>query len=149
MLIRTHLAITLFVILLFVTHVNNPLTFVIITLIATMLPDVDSAFSTLGKGKQWRILQFLVEHRGPIHSLTFTITLSIILSFFFPTLAFGFFLGYATHLFVDSFTKEGIIPFWPYDKKSKGPLKTGGVIESGVFLMFLLTDVFLAIFVLL
>jgi inner membrane protein len=149
MLIRTHLAIAVFVILLFVNHVNNPVAFVIVTLIATMLPDVDSAFSTLGKGQQWRALQFFVDHRGPIHSLTFTIIIAIVLSFFFPGLAFGFFLGYGTHLFVDSFTKEGIIPFWPYDKKSKGPLRTGGVLESGVFLMFLLIDVFLAIFVLL
>lgn len=149
MLIRTHLAIAVFVILLFVLHVNNPLVFVVVTLIATMLPDVDSAFSTLGKGKHWRILQFFAEHRGPIHSFTFCIIIAIVLSFFFPTLAFGFFLGYGTHLFVDSFTKEGIVAFWPYDKKSNGPLKTGGVLESSVFLIFLLVDVFLAIFVLL
>ncbi len=149
MLIRTHLAIAVFVMLLFIQHVNNPLIFVVVTLIATMLPDIDSAFSTLGKGKQWAILQFFVEHRGPIHSFTFCIIVALVLSFFFPSLAFGFFLGYGSHLFVDSFTKEGIVPFWPYDKKSKGPLKTGGVLESGVFLMFLLIDVFLAIFVLL
>lgn len=149
MLIRTHLAIAVFVMLLFVQHVNNPLVFMTVLLIATMLPDVDSAFSTLGKGKQWRILQFFVEHRGPIHSLTLSIIISIILSFFLPTIAFAFFLGYSTHLFVDSFTKEGITPFWPQNKKSKGPLKTGGVLESSIFLAFLLIDVFLAIFTLL
>ncbi len=149
MLIRTHLAIAVFAMLLFVQQVNNKLVFVFVALIATMLPDIDCAFSTLGKNKGLRFLQFFIDHRGPIHSLTFCLVISFVLAFFWPTLAFGFFLGYAIHLFSDSFTKEGIMPFWPYPKKSSWRLKTGGVFESGVFLFFLLVDVFLFIFVIL
>ena len=149
MLIRTHLAIAVFAMLLFVQHVNNPLVFVFVALIATMLPDIDCAFSTLGKSKWFRFLQFFIDHRGPVHSLTFCLVISFILAFFLPTLVFGFFLGYAIHLFSDSFTKEGIMPFWPYHKKSSWRLKTGGILESGVFLFFLLVDVFLFIFVIL
>ena len=149
MLIRTHLAIAVFAMLLFVQHVNNKLVFVFVALIATMLPDIDCAFSTLGKSKGWRFLQFFIDHRGPIHSLTFCLVISVIFAFFLPTLAFGFFLGYSVHLFADSFTKEGIMPFWPYLGKSAWRLKTGGVLESGVFLFFHLVDVFLFIFVIL
>lgn len=149
MLIRTHLAIAVFVMLLFVQHVNNKLVFVFVSLIATMLPDIDCAFSTLGKGKEWRFLQFFIDHRGPVHSLTICLVVSLILAFFLPTIAFGFFLGYSVHLFVDSFTKEGIMPFWPYSKKSSWRLKTGSFLESSVLLTFLLVDAFLFIFIIL
>jgi len=147
MLKRTHLAIAVFVILLFIPHVNNKLVFTFVALIATLLPDIDLSDSTVGKRKGFRLLQFFVEHRGPIHSLTLCIIISIILSFFFPTLAFAFFLGYSVHLLSDSFTKDGIMPFWPYDKKVSWRLKTGEVIESSVFLVFLIVDIFLAIFI--
>ena len=141
------MAIAVFVILLFIQQVNNKVVFTFVVLLATLLPDMDLSGSTVGKKRGFRPLQFFVEHRGPIHSLTFCLIIAIILSFFFPTLAFAFFLGYAIHLFSDSFTKEGIMPFWPYDKKVSWRLKTGGFVESSVFLVFMLVDVFLAIFV--
>jgi membrane-bound metal-dependent hydrolase YbcI (DUF457 family) len=144
MLIRTHLAIVIFAMLLFIQHVNHQILFVFVTLIATLLPDVDSAFSTLGKGKAFRIIQFFVAHRGPIHSFSFCVVISVLLALFVPILSFGFFLGYGVHLFVDSFTKEGIVPFWPYPKKSSGPLKTGGLMESSIFLIFVLIDIVFA-----
>lgn len=140
------MAIAVFVILLFIPHVNNKIVFTFAALISTLLPDIDMSDSTVGKRKAFRFLQFFVEHRGPIHSLTLCIIISIILSFFFPILAFPFFLGYSVHLLSDSFTKEGITPFWPYDRKVGWRLRTGGVIESSIFLVFLLVDIFLAIF---
>jgi len=148
MLRRTHFAIVVFFILLFLQHVNDKIIFVFAALLATLIPDVDSAFSTLGKHKGFRFLQFFVEHRGLIHSLTFCIVISVILAFFFPTVSLGFFLGYSIHLFVDSFTKEGIVPFWPYPKKSTWRLKTGSFLESSIFLVFLLADVLLFFIVL-
>lgn len=146
MLLRTHLALVVFAIILFVGHVNSKLLFILVTLVATMLPDVDTAFSTIGKQKGFRILQFFVRHRGPIHSFSFCILVSIILAFFLPTVSFGFFLGYGLHLFVDSFTVEGIIPFWPYPRKSFWRLKTGSLIESSLFLVFVLVDLVLVVF---
>jgi membrane-bound metal-dependent hydrolase YbcI (DUF457 family) len=143
MLIRTHLAIVVFFIILFLEHVNDKLVFVFVALVATMLPDIDSAFSTLGKNKSFRFLQFFVVHRGPIHSFTFCILVSIVIAAFFPVISFGFFLGYAVHLFVDSLTKEGIVPFWPYPGKSTWGLKTGSLLESSIFLIFLLLDILL------
>jgi membrane-bound metal-dependent hydrolase YbcI (DUF457 family) len=147
MLIRTHLAIVVFFIILFLPHINDKIVFILVALVATMLVDIDSAFSTLGSNKGLRFLQFFVEHRGPMHSLTICVLVSVLLAFFVPVISFGFFLGYSIHLFVDSFTKEGIVPFWPYSAKSTWRLKTGSILESSIFLIFLLADVFMVIFI--
>ncbi len=146
MLLRTHLALTILAILLFVKHVNNQLLFILIILIATLLPDIDTGFSTLGKNRSFRFLQFFVRHRGIIHSFTFCVAVSLVLAVFFPTLSFGFFLGYSLHLFFDSLTKEGIMPFWPYSKKSCWRLRTGSLVETTIFLILLLADLIIFVF---
>jgi len=145
MLLRTHLAIVVAALLLFLPHVNNKIIFVFVALIATMLPDIDTGFSTLGKMKGFRFLQFFVRHRGFIHSFTFAILVSLIFAFFWPVGSLGFFLGFGIHLFVDSFTKDGIQPFWPYKKTSSWHLKTGSLVETTVFVFFILVDVALLI----
>lgn len=146
MLLRTHLALAVFVILLFVEHVNDQLVFIFVALIATALPDIDSGFSTVGKMKGFRFLQFFVRHRGLIHSFTFCIIVSLILAVFWPIVSLAFFLGYALHIFVDSFTIEGVAPFWPYKKKSSWRLRTGSIVETTLFLILIFFDIALVIF---
>jgi len=146
MFIKTHLAITVFAILLFVNHVSSKLLFIIVALAATFLPDIDTAFSTLGKFKGFRFLQFFIRHRGLFHSFSFCIFVSILFAMFVPSIAFAFFLAYSLHLVADSFTIEGIKPFWPYNKTSSGKIRTGGKIETGIFVFFLLFDIFMIIF---
>jgi len=143
MMLRTHLAIVILFIILFLPHVSSKFLFVIIALLATIVPDIDTGFSTIGKYKVLRILQVFVKHRGFFHSLTFCILISIIFAFFLPVLSFGFFLGYAIHLFADSFTQEGITPFWPYKKVSSWHFRTGGRVETTLFIFFLLLDLLL------
>lgn len=146
MLIRTHIALVLFVIMLFLPHINiNLFLFVIVALIATLIPDVDSGFSTLGKHGVFKILQVFTKHRGIFHSFTFCIIISVLLALFFPTISLAFFLGYAVHLFADSFTQEGIIPFWPYSRTSSWHFKTGGRVETSLFLSFVAMDIILLI----
>ena len=115
MLFKTHIAIAIFAIILFSPLVNNPLSFAIVALIATALPDADSPFSKAGRSIPGKVVQSVTKHRGMLHSLTFCLIVAIILSVFMPSLAFGFFLGYSVHLIADSFTKMGITPFWPYE----------------------------------
>lgn len=138
---KTHLAITLLAILLFISQLNYQLIFVISALIATLLPDIDSAFSLLGSFKGLRFFQFFVRHRSFLHSLTLCILLSVILTFVFPIASFGFFLGYSLHLLADSFTIEGIQPFWPLKKQSSWRIKTGSAIETSIFVTFVIIDV--------
>ena len=93
----------------------------------------------------FRILQIFSTHRGFFHSFTFLILITIVFSMFIPVLALGFFVGYSSHLLSDSFTKEGIMPFYPWKKKSYGMLRTGGKIETGIFLGFVVADLFLVV----
>ena len=143
MLIRTHIAITICAILIFISSVEHKLIFVLIMLIATFIPDVDSKFSTLGKKKTFRVLQFFIKHRGIMHSFTFLLLITLLLTLFFPVLALGFFLGYGLHLFADSFTSEGIRPFYPFKKRVRGPVKTGGRFEIMFLVGFVILDLFL------
>ena len=143
MLTKTHVAISVFFILVLLGHVNNQVVFVSVALIATLLPDVDSKFSFMGRRKTFRVFQWFVKHRGIIHSFTFLLLFTLFFVLFLPVVALPFFLGYGLHLLSDSFTVEGIKPFYPYEKTSSWKIRTGGKTEMGVFVIFVLADLFL------
>jgi inner membrane protein len=143
MLLKTHVTITVFAILIFISAVEYKISFVCMALIATLIPDLDSSFSFLGKYKIFRILQFFTEHRGLIHSFSFLFLITILLVLFFPILSLGFFVGYGFHLFADSFTKEGIQTFYPFKARTSGWVSTGGKTEISIFVVFILLDLFL------
>ena len=131
--------------ILFVPHVNHQLIFVGAVLVGTILPDLDNNFSSWGRHLIFRPLQFFVKHRGIIHSFTTAILISIAITFFWPAASLGFFVGYSVHLICDSFTKEGIQPFWPLKAKSKGFIATGGRIEESLFIFLILINVLLVV----
>ena len=137
---KTHLAIGLAIALYFSNYVNKPLIFIPVVLISSFFPDIDSRFSYIGKKALFRPVQWTVSHRGIIHSYTLCIALSLLIAFFYPILALPFFLGYIFHLFADSFTIQGIKPFWPLKAVSKGTITTGGKIEKAIFYTFALID---------
>jgi inner membrane protein len=144
MLIKTHFAITIFGILLLISSVEHKVVFVIVALFATLLPDVDSRFSVMGRKGLNRILQFFTKHRGIIHSFTFLILVTLIFVFIFPVVALGFFLGYGLHLIADSFTSYGITPFAPFSKKkSEGFIVSGKKFEKFLFIAFIIFDILL------
>ncbi len=145
MLIRTHLAFVILLIMIFVRHVSDKPIFIIVALIATILPDIDTGFSHVGHKWYLKPVQIFVKHRGIIHSLTMAVFLSVLISIFYPVLSLGFFLGYSVHLFMDSFTKDGIQPFWPLKYKTSGPVKTGGRIEMSLFVTIVLVDILIFI----
>jgi membrane-bound metal-dependent hydrolase YbcI (DUF457 family) len=149
MLLRTHLAITAFAILVFIPHITYPLIFSIVCLIASLIPDIDTYFSSVGGSILAKIVQFFTKHRGMIHSLSFAILLSIALGILSPLLALPFFLGYGLHVFVDAFTIEGVTPFWPYSRESKGLIKTGKYSDMIIFISFVILDLFMVIVLLL
>ncbi len=146
MLWKTHFAIGIFAVIFFFPHINNKLIFVLVVLLASILPDIDSRFSKIGKMAISKPVQVLTKHRGIFHSFTFCIVISFIFAFYVPVLAFPFFLGYALHLLADSWTPDGIRPFWPAKKELRGGVKVGGVIEESVFIIFVILDIiFLAL----
>ena len=143
MLIQSHMVFAVFGILLFISHVSNKFVFVIMVLLATMIPDLDTHNSSYGRHLIFRPLQFFVRHRGIIHSFTTAAIVSCLIALKWPVASFGFFVGYSIHLFCDSFTKDGIQPFWPLKWKSSGPLITGGRFEEMLFLAMIFINLFI------
>ena len=134
--LKTHLALGIFAAVFFLPHVNNRYIFVPVVLIASLLPDLDSGFTNYSKGGILSRLSFLSGHRGIFHSFTLCLAAAIIFALYWPALALPFFLGYGIHLLADSWTVEGIKPFWPYQFVLKGRVRDGGVIEGAVFMVF-------------
>jgi len=150
MLLKTHFMFALLLIIVFFNFVNNKWIFIGMVMIGTVLPDIDTGFSSYGRHLIFRPLQFFVKHRGIIHSLTLAVILSVLLAVYWPVVSFGFFVGYCVHLICDSFTKEGIKPFWPLKIRSSGFIATGGRIEESLFFSLIFIDIilFFAVFVL-
>ncbi len=138
MLKKTHLAIGLAVGLYFLPYVNSKFIFLPVIIIASLLPDIDSGFSGIGKNPVFKPTQWMVKHRGVLHSYTVCILISFVFAFYIPVLALPFFLGYAFHLFADSFTVNGIKPFWPLKFVSKGIVRTGGKVEQSILVVTLI-----------
>ena len=147
MMLKTHLALSLLAGIMFFNHISNKIVFFVALIFATIIPDIDTGFSTAGKNIFLRPLQFFVKHRGVFHSFTFCIIASFVIAYFWPILAFPFFLGYGFHLLLDSFTKDGIMPFWPWKKTSSWHVTTGSRVETSLFVILLVLD--LLMFVLL
>jgi len=143
MLIRTHVMFAIFMILIFFNYVNNKFIFIIMVLVATVIPDLDSNRSSYGRHLIFRPLQMVSKHRGIIHSFTTAAILAGLIAIKWPVASFGFFIGFSVHLVMDSFTKEGIKPFWPLKWRSYGPLVTGGKIEEILFLGLIFVDALL------
>ncbi|PXY71344.1 hypothetical protein CXX78_01595 [Candidatus Parvarchaeota archaeon] len=141
MLMKTHLAIGAFAALFFLQQVSHKSVFIVTILIASLLPDIDSGFSTLGRKKIFKLIQMFTKHRGLFHSFTFCIVFSIFLAFYFPIFAFPFFLGYALHLFADAWTIDGIRPFWPTKHVSKGKVRVGSPLEDVIFVIFCILNI--------
>jgi len=145
MLIKTHLMITSFFILLLFPFVSYKIIFIVIALLTTYIPDIDLESSKLGRKKIFRPLQFFVKHRGAFHSFTFLFLLTFLFLIFVPRIALGFFIGYASHLFADSLTISGIAPLFPWKRKIFWKIRTGGKIEKILFFVLLIVNLLLIV----
>ena len=137
---KTHIAIGLAVALYFANRVTKPWIFMLVVVIASLLPDIDSGFSYLGRKPVFTPVQMATKHRGIVHSYTMCIFFSILIAFFYPVFALPFFIGYSFHLFADSFTPQGIRPFWPFKATSNGSVTVGGKVDKAIFYTFAIID---------
>ena len=112
----------------------------IFALFGSVFPDIDHPASFISRG-YWSVLSTVIRkttgHRGWTHSLfgagLFTGILLLILWYFKASLflAFGFFLGYISHLISDSLNPTGVNWLWPKRKRySIGIIRTGSVGEN-------------------
>ena len=149
MLLRTHISFTIFVLFLLELFFEVSTLFFFVSIFSTLIPDIDSRFSRIGRKKSSRFLQFFFSHRGFLHSAFFLILIfGIFYLFALKSIAQGFLLGYGFHIFLDSLTKGGIALFYPFKFRVRGFLKTGGIFEKSLFYALILIDcVFFAFFV--
>lgn len=145
MLARTHIAFALFLVLIFFHSVENFYLFAFVFLLSSLLPDIDTPFSKIGKIKIFRLLNFFTKHRGIFHSFIFVISISILLIFFENSIWLAFLLGYSSHLILDSLTIQGVRLFYPFKIKIKGLVKTNGFFENFLFVFLVIINFFLII----
>lgn len=129
----------------FRTHINCGLTAALVlcggwisgvlTLIGSVLPDIDHKSSILGKSFPF-ISRFL-KHRGFTHSIVFLFLCYIINPFLM--------IGAATHLIADMMTGKGIKLVWPMDKYIHFPLSkhivTNGKFETLFFWCLIIINI--------
>ena len=133
------MAIGFFSMMLFLDKVDNKWIFVPVVLIASFLPDIGRGFR-LARGRTiFKFTRVFSSLDGMFKSFTVCVLIAFLFAYYFPILAFPFFLGYAINLIADSWSVEGIRPFWPFAYELKG--KVGGVVEESIFIVFLLFDV--------
>ena len=127
--------------------------FLLFTIFGALLPDIDHPKSKLGR--KIPILPKLLKHRGMTHSI-FGCVLSATLLFLllnfigigaWSVAVMALLLGFTSHLVLDSLNPTGIHWLRPFHKLHvKGPIGTGGIGESAVFVLlvfalgFLLRD---------
>ncbi|MCS7121732.1 MAG: metal-dependent hydrolase [Archaeoglobaceae archaeon] len=121
----------------------------------SLLPDIDHPRSLISKSYWFSISKFIsktTRHRGWTHSLFGAILFTSIGAIFLQGNLFiltTFFLGYTSHLLIDTLNPSGVSWLWPKKKKYKiGIIKTGSRAED-VFrtvLLILLVLVFLDLF---
>jgi inner membrane protein len=135
MLFRTHVVSFLFLFLVVFEKLENPLVFLFVGLFFTIIPDIDSPNSRVGRKGISKTITAFSKHRGIFHSLFFVGIIYFLLWRYFPIVSFGFLIGYFLHLFLDCFTKQGVRLFYPFKFRIKGPLRSGGIFESFFFLL--------------
>jgi membrane-bound metal-dependent hydrolase YbcI (DUF457 family) len=142
---RTHIVITIFFTFLLFQTSPNFLLFLFVAVTATLIPDIDSKNSKIGRKKISRFVNFFTKHRGVVHSFLFLLISSIMIFLVWKEILLPFILGYSLHLVTDSFTIRGTRIFYPFKVRIKGIIKTGGFAEFIIFILFCLADLFLII----
>lgn len=145
MLFKTHIAFGFLLGLLGIEFLKpeNQLLFMTIVLISSIFPDIDHPNSKFGKNI--KIIGFLFEHRGFFHSFIFLALVNIPLFLYlkqYLILIYAFNIGFISHIIIDIINHMGIMPFHPFSKfRIKGFIKTGALIETLLFFVLIILDV--------
>jgi inner membrane protein len=146
MLFKTHLVVGLFVFLALYRFSSEIFLFGLFFIFATVFVDIDSRKSRLGKIFIFRPIQLFLVHRGIIHSLFVLFGLSIVVFLVNKDAGSGFFFGYSTHILLDCFSSSGVSLFFPFsNSRVRGFIRTNGITEDIIFVVFLLADSYLVL----
>ncbi len=148
MIFLTHISFALFLGLIIIKYVDlraNIIIFIIITLFSSLIPDLDESKSFLGK--YVKPIGWLFKHRGLFHSIFLMIILMIIVFLITQnrTYAYAVMIGFGSHLILDSMTVSGTTLFWPSKLRIKGKIRTCGLIDWGLCVVFIVISVFIVL----
>jgi len=140
---RTHLIFSFLIGLLIINSfdIQNKVVFIAVLLTASVIPDIDSCKSKIGK--KVKPLSFLINiflgHRGIFHSLLLPILVSLLIMPINYEIAAAFFIGYLSHFVLDSLTPEGVMFLYPFSKKRiKGFIRTCSLWENILFFILII-----------
>jgi inner membrane protein len=130
----THVLFTIAILLFYMDHftLQSPILFILLTIFATLIVDIDHAHSKAGKLLQpfSYILKWLFGHRGLLHSILVPICIFLILTFLnYSEEAIAILIGYTSHIAMDLLTPAGVRIFYPLKFKIHGPIKVGSWAE--------------------
>ncbi|MBL7147751.1 MAG: metal-dependent hydrolase [Nanoarchaeota archaeon] len=145
---KTHLVFSLLVSLLTFKYFGlNPYIFILVCTIVGTLPDIDHPKSKVKIPIISKILNFFFGHRKLIHSLFFAAILAFLIHYFFGRYYLPFIIGYLSHIVLDSLTFQGINFIYPIKQFTlKGPIKTGGFLEKVLFVVLVVLNVIVLIY---
>lgn len=96
--------------------------------LGSLLPDIDSKHSYLGRYVPW--VEDRIGHRTWTHTVWALFLLLVLMFLLRWLILWGIFYGYLLHLIVDHFSRQGIIWFYPSHYYETNP-KTGAVYIKG------------------
>ncbi len=139
---KTHLAFALFAgsSLFYFLDIEQKIIFLSVVFFASIFPDIDTPYSRIGRRIRplSNLFKVLFKHRGFLHTVFFLAAIDFLLLYFeYGFFAFAFSVGFLSHLVMDSLTKQGVKPFYPFPFRVKGFLKTGGFFENILAFLFL------------
>lgn len=129
--------------------IENLLLFFTGIFIGSLFVDIDNFKSKIGRKTLGisLMLQFVFGHRGIFHTLIFSFLLFAVLYFLNLSFAYGFFIGYFSHLVIDSFNIQGVRLFYPFNKYNfRCFVRVNSFTEKLIFIALILVDGYLYIF---
>jgi len=120
---------------------GNQIIFLILVLLGSILPDIDSEESKIHRwsGIVGRIVTFFSRHRGFFHAMFLYVFLAAVISYFLGAYyGLGLLIGYFAHLIGDMMTLDGVAPLYPFSKsRISGPVRVGGILEAVMVVILL------------
>ena len=103
---KTHQAVGGVLGILYAILFHQPIWVVFSSIVGALLPGIDHKHSKIGR---YTFFYLFLNHRGFTHTIWALLLCTFILSIFLPfSYAIAFAIGYASHLFLDSLTPQGI-----------------------------------------
>lgn len=127
--------------------VSHLIILLLLTLLGSLLPDIDTPTSTLGRFVPF--IGAIIPHRTITHTIWIVLVMGIAIFIFGGNAYFiALWIGYILHIIEDTFSRQGIAWFYPIDgyrtygsgavvKRGRDPkffyYRTGSDTETGIF----------------